>query len=65
LQTDWDSIRDAENEMLINSLCMLCPFDPEDKQALLEATTLTQRRETLATLMEFALRSGENGERLQ
>ena len=65
LQTDWDSIRDAENEMLINSLCMLCPFDPEDKQALLEATTLAQRRETLATLMEFALRSGENGERLQ
>jgi Lon protease-like protein len=65
LSTDWDSLKDAEDELLINTLSMLCPFDPEDKQALLEATTLTQRRETLATLMEFALRSGENGERLQ
>ena len=65
LQTDWDSIREAENEMLVNSLCMLCPFETEDKQALLEAPTLTARRETLTTLMEFALRSGETGERLQ
>lgn len=39
---------------------MLCPFSPEDKQALLEAPTLETRRETLVTLIEFALRgSGE------
>jgi Lon protease-like protein len=58
LSSDWDSMKEADVELLVNSLSILCPFDPEEKQALLEAPTLTDRRETLATLMEFALRSG-------
>jgi Lon protease-like protein len=58
LSSDWDSLKEAEEELLINSLSILCPFDPEEKQALLEAPTLANRRETLVTLMEFALRSG-------
>lgn len=58
LSTDWEALRDAEDEMLINSLSMLCPFDSEDKQALLEAPTLTTRRETLVTLIEFAMHGG-------
>lgn len=62
LSSDWDSLRDADEEMLINSLSMLCPFGAEEKQALLEAPCLRTRRETLVTLMEFALRDGENGE---
>jgi len=62
LSSDWDSLKEAEVELLINSLSILCPFDPEEKQALLEAPTLTNRRETLVTLMEFALRSsGDEG----
>lgn len=65
LSTDWDSLRDAEDELLINSLSMLCPFDPEDKQALLEAPSLATRRETLITLIEFALRGGSNEEVMQ
>jgi Lon protease-like protein len=44
---------------------MLCPFSPEDKQALLEAPTLDTRRETLVTLIEFALRGGADEEILQ
>ncbi|MEO0917225.1 MAG: ATP-dependent protease, partial [Pseudomonadota bacterium] len=58
LRTDWDSLEDAEDELLINSLSMLCPFEPEDKQALLEAPSLETRRETLVTLIQFALRGG-------
>ncbi|MGY6548038.1 MAG: LON peptidase substrate-binding domain-containing protein [Roseinatronobacter sp.] len=58
LSTDWDSLKDAEDELLINSLSMLCPFEPDDKQALLEAPSLQTRRETLVMLMEFSLRSG-------
>ena len=58
LSTDWSSLKEADDEMLLNSLSMLCPFDPEDKQALLEAPSLTTRRETLVTLLEFAMRSG-------
>ncbi|MEM8553745.1 MAG: LON peptidase substrate-binding domain-containing protein [Pseudomonadota bacterium] len=65
LSTDWDSLKEAENELLINSLSMLCPFEPEDKQALLEAPSLTTRRETLVTLIEFALRGGNSEEVMQ
>ncbi len=65
LQTDWGSLKDAEDELLVNSLSMLCPFEPEDKQALLEAPSLEIRRETLVTLIEFALRSGGTEETLQ
>ena len=55
LSTDWESLEKADEELLINSLSILCPFEPEEKQALLEAPDLTNRRETLVTLMEFAL----------
>ncbi|MCA8884319.1 MAG: LON peptidase substrate-binding domain-containing protein [Rhodobacteraceae bacterium] len=65
LSTDWDSLKEADEELLINSLSMLCPFDPEDKQALLEAPSLITRRETLITLIEFALLSGNGDEILQ
>lgn len=58
LQTDWDSLGEADDELLINSLSMLCPFSPEEKQALLEAPQLADRRETLSALMEFACRGG-------
>ena len=56
LSTDWESLKDADDAMLINALAMLCPFSPEEKQALLETPTLMRRCETLITLMEFALR---------
>lgn len=66
LSTDWDSIGDAADETLIDALAMLLPFGPEDRQALLEASDLTTRRQMLAALMEFALHGGDDGEeRLQ
>jgi len=65
LSTDWGSLKGADEELLINSLSMLCPFAPEDKQALLEAPSLTTRRETLVTLIEFALRGGTGDEVMQ
>ncbi|WP_415183654.1 LON peptidase substrate-binding domain-containing protein [Phaeovulum sp.] len=58
LDADWETLKQAEDELLINSLSMLLPLDPEDKQALLEAPTLTTRRETLVTLIEFAMLGG-------
>lgn len=68
LSTDWSSLKEADDELLINALSMLCPFAPEERQALLEAPSLQTRRETLVTLMEFALRGSNNnspGERMQ
>ncbi len=61
LSSDWDALKEAEVELLINSLSILCPFEAEEKQALLEAPSLETRRETLVTLMEFALRGGGEG----
>ncbi|MEM7596805.1 MAG: LON peptidase substrate-binding domain-containing protein [Pseudomonadota bacterium] len=65
LNADWDTLKDADDELLINSLSMLLGFEPEDKQALLEAPSLSTRRETLVTLMEYALRGGDETEVLQ
>ncbi|MFQ5624496.1 MAG: LON peptidase substrate-binding domain-containing protein [Paracoccaceae bacterium] len=65
IKSDWDSLKEADEELLINSLAMLCPFEPEEKQALLEAPTLANRRETIVTLMEFELASGHKGGSLQ
>jgi hypothetical protein len=58
LSSDWDSLKEADDEMLVNSLAMLCPFETEEKQALLEAPDLPARREILITLMQFAIASG-------
>jgi len=58
LRTDWASLDEADDELLINSLSMLLGFAPEDKQALLEAPSLSTRRETLVTLIEFSMRGG-------
>ena len=65
LSTDWETLRDADDELLINSLSMLLDFNTEDKQALLEAPSLVTRRETLVTLIEYSLRAGSSEERLQ
>ncbi len=65
LATDWDNLKATDEELLINSLAMMCPFKPEEKQALLEAPTLQTRRETLVTLMEFALRLGDEKDQVQ
>lgn len=59
LATDWATLAAAEDELLINALSTLCPFAPQDRQALLEAPTLVDRRETLMTLIEFALHAGD------
>ena len=65
LSTDWDTMKDADDELLVNSLSMMLDFEPEDKQALLEAPCLRTRCETLVTLIEFAMRGGSNKEKMQ
>ena len=65
LSSDWDSMRDAETEMLVNSLSMMCPFAVEEKQALLEAPRLSDRADTLRALMQFAIAEGGEGGAVQ
>ena len=61
LSSDWDAMRDAEPELLINSLSMMCPFSVEERQALLEAPRLSDRSATLKALMQFAIAEGDDG----
>lgn len=65
LSTDWDAAETVDDEMLVNSLSMLLPFHVEEKQALLEARSLSDRRALLDGLMEYALRSGDKEETIQ
>jgi Lon protease-like protein len=65
LSADWETLEEAEDELLINSLSMMMDFEPEDKQALLEAPSLSTRRETLVTLIEYSLRGGDGGDMMQ
>jgi Lon protease-like protein len=53
LAIDWSSAEAAPSDALINSLAMALPFEPVEKQALLEAPTLIERRETLVALLEI------------
>ena len=54
LDADWDSIKRAPAEHLVNALAMICPFEPPEKQALLEAPSLSARTETLIALIAMA-----------
>ena len=55
LKADWDSIEGASAETIINSVAMSCPFEPDEKQAILEAPDLYRRGETLVALMQMAV----------
>ena len=61
MQVDWEAIRKAPDEALVNSLAMLCPFRPEEKQALLEAPTLDDRYATIVTLLQMAVHDAPEG----
>jgi uncharacterized protein len=53
LQADWKSVLGAPPETLVNALAMLCPFEPAEKQALLEAPGWEERVDTLVALLEM------------
>ncbi len=63
---DWDSVREAPNEALVNALSMMSPYGPREKQALLEAPSLKMRAEVLVAITEYELaRAKRASSRLQ
>lgn len=54
LKADWESAAGAPAETLVNALAMLCPFEPLEKQALLEAKDWQARVQTLIALLDMA-----------
>lgn len=61
LHADWDRINSATNEKLVNTLAVLSPYGPEEKQALLEAEGLPERAEALVALAEMELAARDDG----
>jgi Lon protease-like protein len=59
IDADWKAVEAATDETLVTSLAMMCPFDPGEKQALLEASGTANRGDVLTTLMEMALRESD------
>ena len=54
IASDWEVLKKAKEEVLVNSLSMLCPFEPDEKQVLLEADTIRNRLDVLVTLMKLS-----------
>ena len=58
MKADWKSVMTAPGEALVNALAMMCPFDPAEKQALLEAQSFQDRASTLMALLEMGADAG-------
>lgn len=53
LDIDWDTAQSAPLDSLVTSLSMGLPFEPAEKQALLEAKDLASRCDALTALLEI------------
>lgn len=53
LSTDWEAIGKAPSDELFATIAMICPFAPNEKQALMEAPDPKSRAELLAALLEM------------
>ena len=60
LAVDWAGVNRLDDEMLVNAIAQVAPFDIGAKQALLEQATLDGRADLLVQLMQFH-RAAVNG----
>jgi len=60
IDIDWDNVRQAPNEPLVNALAMMAPYGDKEKQALLEAPDLRSRSDMLVAITEIELARGED-----
>lgn len=62
MSADWGQVDAAPTEVLVNTLSLLAPYPPEEKQALLEAPDLRARADMLVAITEMTLsRQGRGG----
>ena len=60
IDADWAAIEKANDETLVTALAMVCPFQPLEKQALLEARDFLERARTLTTLLQIGSREDDD-----
>jgi Lon protease-like protein len=63
LKIDWDDVKSASNETLVNSLAVMSPYGAREKQALLEAKDLKSRADMLIAIAQFDLAGGAQVQR--
>lgn len=52
-KANWSALADMPDADLVTTLCMACPFEPAEKQALLEAPDLPARTAMLLALLRM------------
>ncbi len=59
---NWEAIDEMMDNELVTTLSMVCPFDPVERQALLEADDTFARAATLTTLLRMGAHPGQQGD---
>ncbi len=55
IEVDWKAVGARPTPTMINALAMVCPFEPSEKQAILEAADFAERCRVITALTEMAL----------
>lgn len=63
IDANWEAIAEMPDEALVVTLAMLCPFEPAEKQALLEAPTEADRAADLLALLRMSLHEADSNAR--
>ena len=64
VDANWDAIKETPTDRLVNALAMMCPFQPSEKQALLEAVSLADRANVMVALLEISLAANDDSANL-
>lgn len=62
IDADWKAIQSTPDERLVTTLAMVCPFEPSEKQALLQSPNLAERGRVMTALFEMAALGTKGGE---
>jgi Lon protease-like protein len=62
ISANWDAIESTPDERLITSLAMICPFEPSEKQALLECGSLSERASMMIAIIEMSVLDKRGGD---
>ena len=60
-EANWDAIEEMPDAALVTTLAMVCPFEPPEKQAILEAETEADRAATLLALLQMGAHDADAG----
>lgn len=59
MSCDFEKFEDITDGKLMTCLSMVCPFEPSEKQALLEQICCKERAKMFMTMVEMAIKSGK------